>query len=209
MKTSNLLVDENNRIKICDFGLSQIKQRGEKLLDGVEGAKGTPLWMAPEVLEGKEFSEKADVYRYLLSTCSGIMIWYLFCGVIFCSFGIVLWEVLTREEPFGEFETFEQLRDAICFRHVRPHIPENTHPSLRRLIECCWRPNPEERPSFPDIVTALDYIIIDCAIHDEIGRRLWKERFLDSVCLFNVRIAFSSSFHSRLPFRNLCHGSAF
>ena len=67
LKTSNLLVDENNRIKLCDFGLSQIKQRGEKLLDPKDGAKGTPLWMAPEVLAGKEFSEKADVYRCGLS----------------------------------------------------------------------------------------------------------------------------------------------
>ena len=62
-KPSNLLVDENNHIKICDFGLSQIKRQGENLLDGKEGAKGTPLWMAPEVLEGREFNEKADVYR--------------------------------------------------------------------------------------------------------------------------------------------------
>jgi serine/threonine protein kinase len=62
-KTSNLLVGENNRIKICDFGLSQIKRQGENLLDGKDGAKGTPLWMAPEVLAGREFNEKADVYR--------------------------------------------------------------------------------------------------------------------------------------------------
>ena|SRR3990167_11455850 len=65
-KTSNLLVGENNTIKICDFGLSQIKKQGENISDGKGGAKGTPLWMAPEVLAGKEFNEKADVYRYLL-----------------------------------------------------------------------------------------------------------------------------------------------
>merc|ERR1712137_131792 len=141
-------VDENNRIKICDFGLSQIKKQGDK---------GTPLWMAPEVLEGREFSEKADIY----------------------SFGVVLWEILTREEPFQEFDSFEEFRAAVCFRHYRPQIPKNTHPSIQRLIECCWQPNPERRPSFPEIITALDHIIVDCAISDEIGRRLWKERFLN------------------------------
>eukprot|EP01095_Lingulamoeba_sp_RSL-Kostka_P005619 TRINITY_DN1702_c0_g2_i1.p1 TRINITY_DN1702_c0_g2~~TRINITY_DN1702_c0_g2_i1.p1 ORF type:complete len:564 (+),score=180.30 TRINITY_DN1702_c0_g2_i1:100-1791(+) len=156
LKTSNLLVDENNRIKICDFGLSQIKKHGELLLDGVEGAKGTPLWMAPEVMAGRNFNEKADVY----------------------SFGIVLWEILTRREPFEEFDNFEDFRSAVCFDNVRPIIPNDCHPSLRRLIECCWQPNSERRPSFPEIVAALEHIIVDYAIQDSVGRRMWKERFL-------------------------------
>lgn len=156
LKTSNLLVDENYRIKICDFGLSQIKAHGEKLSDGIDGAKGTPLWMAPEVMMGKEFNEKCDVY----------------------SFGIVLWELLTREEPYQEFTTFEEFRHAVCYKHARPQIPPNTNPNLRTLIECCWQPDPERRPSFPQIVNALEHVMVDCAISDEVGRRLWKEKFL-------------------------------
>ena len=109
---------------------------------------------------------------------------FLFYFILFFfsnSFGVVLWEILTREEPFQEFQTFEEFRNAVCFRHYRPKIPDNTHPSIKRLIECCWQPNPERRPSFPEIITALDHIIVDCAIHDEIGRRIWKERFLNRV----------------------------
>jgi hypothetical protein len=34
---------------LFQFGLSQIKPKGKNLTDGKEGAKGTPLWMAPEV----------------------------------------------------------------------------------------------------------------------------------------------------------------
>lgn len=40
LKSSNLLVDENGRVKVCDFGLSQIKQQGEYLKD-LDSAKGT------------------------------------------------------------------------------------------------------------------------------------------------------------------------
>lgn len=40
LKSSNLLVDENGRVKVCDFGLSQIKQQGENLKD-LDSAKGT------------------------------------------------------------------------------------------------------------------------------------------------------------------------
>lgn len=64
VKPANFLVTENWNIKITDFGLSQASTQGMSLRDGKEGARGTPLWMAPEVLEGKEFSTSADVYRY-------------------------------------------------------------------------------------------------------------------------------------------------
>lgn len=69
LKSSNLLVDENGRVKVCDFGLSQIKQHGEVLKD-LDSAKGTPLWMAPEVMQFKEFNEKADVYSFGIVLCT-------------------------------------------------------------------------------------------------------------------------------------------
>jgi len=74
LKPSNLLLDEHLNVKVCDFGLSAVKARGEKLQDK-GGIPGTPLWMAPEVLMGKPLDEKSDVY----------------------SFGIVLWEIVTRK----------------------------------------------------------------------------------------------------------------
>eukprot|EP00005_Dracoamoeba_jomungandri_P004604 CAMPEP_0174258702 /NCGR_PEP_ID=MMETSP0439-20130205/7658_1 /TAXON_ID=0 /ORGANISM="Stereomyxa ramosa, Strain Chinc5" /LENGTH=506 /DNA_ID=CAMNT_0015342317 /DNA_START=155 /DNA_END=1675 /DNA_ORIENTATION=+ len=161
LKTSNLLVGENYEIKLCDFGLSQIKPTGQNLSDGVEGAKGTPLWMAPEVMSGEEFNEKADVY----------------------SFGIVLWEILTRDEPFVQFSNYDTFRDAICNKHVRPAIPESCHPGLKKLLQACWHPMPNKRPAFPAIMASLEYIIVDAAIQDVHGRKMWKDQFLhqDSV----------------------------
>ena len=71
MKPQNLLVDEHWNVKVCDFGLSQVKLREEKIRDG-KSIPGTPLWMAPEVLLGKDVDEKADVYSY------GIGMYFLF-----------------------------------------------------------------------------------------------------------------------------------
>ena len=49
-------------MKVCDFGLSQLFEKGQKIMDE-KRPKGTPLYMAPEVWLGREFNEKADVYR--------------------------------------------------------------------------------------------------------------------------------------------------
>ncbi|KAL8147084.1 hypothetical protein AgCh_004706 [Apium graveolens] len=81
LKCDNLLVnlkDPSRPIcKVADFGLSKIKRN--TLVSG--GVRGTLPWMAPELLNGSsnKVSEKVDVF----------------------SFGIVLWEILTGEEPYA------------------------------------------------------------------------------------------------------------
>jgi serine/threonine protein kinase len=96
VKPSNFLVDENFRAKITDFGLSQIRKRGESLIDR-GGAVGTPLYMAPEVMDGAPFTEKSDVY----------------------SFGLVLWCLITGLAPFNELEAAsnDSFADAVCSGH--------------------------------------------------------------------------------------------
>jgi serine/threonine protein kinase len=155
LKTSNLLVDSNMTVKVCDFGLSQIKPRGVNLKDGQEGAKGTPLWMAPEVLLGQTFNEKADVY----------------------SFGLVLWQIVARQELFPQFDNLDTFIRAVCYNHHRPTIPPDTPPVLVELITSCWQANPDLRPNFSQIVDTLNSIIVDCAIPDEAGAAYWKLYF--------------------------------
>jgi serine/threonine protein kinase len=108
------------------------------------------------VMQFKEFNEKADVY----------------------SFGIVLWELLTRKEPFAHHNNYSKFRKAVCQKHERPEIPEDTEPSLRTLIEQCWAPDPNKRPSFKQIISHLDNVIIDVAVKDKIGRHIWQTKFL-------------------------------
>ncbi len=52
---------------------------------------GTFLWMAPEVAEGKEYTSKADVYSY----------------------GIIMYEILTRQEPYEVVNQFWHLLSAL------------------------------------------------------------------------------------------------
>jgi len=135
--------------------LSQLFEKGQMVSDGTSRPKGTPLYMAPEVWLGQPFNEKADVY----------------------SFGIVLWELLTREPAFAHHNSIEEFKKAITVNGERPPIPNNCIASLKLLMQRCWDQDPHKRPYFPEIVESLHGIVIDAAILDKIGDEFWKVNF--------------------------------
>uniref|UniRef100_A0A453GAA2 Serine/threonine-protein kinase CTR1 n=2 Tax=Aegilops tauschii subsp. strangulata TaxID=200361 RepID=A0A453GAA2_AEGTS len=82
LKSPNLLVDKNWTVKVADFGLSRLKL--ETFLTTKTG-KGTPQWMAPEVLRSEPSNEKSDVFSY----------------------GVVLWELITQKIPWDTHNTMQ------------------------------------------------------------------------------------------------------
>lgn len=61
----NFLVDNDNCVKVSDFGLAKYIEPN----DTTKTFCGTLSWAAPEVLSGKAYSTKADVYSF------GIVLW--------------------------------------------------------------------------------------------------------------------------------------
>eukprot|EP00007_Cunea_sp_BSH-02190019_P003786 CAMPEP_0174239006 /NCGR_PEP_ID=MMETSP0417-20130205/13160_1 /TAXON_ID=242541 /ORGANISM="Mayorella sp, Strain BSH-02190019" /LENGTH=614 /DNA_ID=CAMNT_0015317901 /DNA_START=276 /DNA_END=2116 /DNA_ORIENTATION=- len=152
LKLSNLLVDSEYNVYVCDFGLTQMKPRDREKLD--YDPHGSPLYMAPEVFEG-EFDEKCDIY----------------------SFGLILWEALVQEQAFaGLSDNLPSFIHAVMDLHERPKIPKNCPRSLRKLISDCWSPLPTDRPAFQEIIGRLDKCLVDIAIQDDGGRRLMKKK---------------------------------
>jgi len=131
LKSHNLLVDENWKVKVCDFGLSKILETQSDVTTMT--ACGTPSWTAPEILRNEMYTAKADVY----------------------SFGIVLWECMTREDPYYGMPPFQVVL-AVGTKGMRPTIPIDCPLKWKELITSCWSEDPNFRPSFDDIVVLLE-----------------------------------------------------
>ncbi|XP_007041053.2 PREDICTED: uncharacterized protein LOC18607035 [Theobroma cacao] len=134
LKCDNLLVNLKDPArpicKVGDFGLSKIKRN--TLVTG--GVRGTLPWMAPELLNGSssKVSEKVDVF----------------------SFGIVLWEILTGEEPYANMH-YGAIIGGIVSNTLRPPVPSYCDSEWKLLMEQCWAPDPVVRPSFTEIARRL------------------------------------------------------
>ena len=77
--------------------------------------------------------------------------------VVFLSFGIILWEIHTRSDPFGEFPQLKfliQLVDAIT-DGCRPTVPPSCPPAWASLVQDCWQVASDQRPTFRKIVDRL------------------------------------------------------
>ncbi|KAL5773633.1 hypothetical protein ACOSQ2_013557 [Xanthoceras sorbifolium] len=141
LKCDNLLVNLKDPLrpicKVGDFGLSKIKRN--TLVTG--GVRGTLPWMAPELLNGSssKVSEKVDVF----------------------SFGIVLWEILTGEEPYANMH-YGAIIGGIVNNTLRPLVPSYCDPEWRLLMEQCWAPDPVVRPSFTEIASRLRVMSAAC-----------------------------------------------
>ena len=127
LKSLNLLVDEDWNLKVSDFGLSRFK-----VPTLMTGQCGTYQWMAPEVVRGHSYTEKADIY----------------------SFGINLWEIYTRQIPYNQMVPI-QAAVAVMNKGLRPELPAHTPPTYRTLVHECWDQNPNLRPSFDQILVRL------------------------------------------------------
>jgi len=93
-----------------------------------------------------------------------------------------MWELLTGKSPYDDLtiESFDQLIEEICQKGTRERIPEECPPSLRKLIEQCWSPLPEQRPTFLQLISQLDECILEIAISDKEARRMWKRHFTEA-----------------------------
>lgn len=117
--------------KIGDWGSARATLSGSRTMThGV----GTACWLAPEVIMYSHSTQYSDVYSY----------------------GIILWELATREEVYAGFDG-PQIIAKVANESLRPPEPKNN--PLTPLMTRCWRQNPDDRPTFKEIVEELNHIL--------------------------------------------------
>ncbi|KAK1430240.1 hypothetical protein QVD17_12840 [Tagetes erecta] len=120
IKCANILVDVSGSVKLADFGLAKATK-----LNDIKSCKGTPFWMAPEVVNNKKnkgYGPAADI-------------WSLGCTVL---------EMLTGQVPYSHLEGMQAL-----FRigsGELPDIPKTLSIEARDFILKCLQVNPNDRP---------------------------------------------------------------
>ena len=136
LKPSNIMIDKEGNVRIMDFGIARSLKA--KSLTGEGVIIGTPEYMSPEQVDGKETDQRSDIY----------------------SLGIVLYEMVTGRPPFEGDSTFsvalkQKAESPPAPQKINPQIPEE----LSRLILKCLEKDATKRyQSTEDLVSEFNKI---------------------------------------------------
>ena len=122
LKPANVMIDGRGKVRITDFGLAGLAEQ----FRGPEVLAGTPAYMSPEQLAGKEVTTRSDIY----------------------ALGLVIYEIFTGKRVF-EAATLNELRrmhESSAPTNPSLHVKE-IDPQVEKLILRCLAKDPAERPT--------------------------------------------------------------
>jgi predicted Ser/Thr protein kinase len=121
LKPANIMLDGRGQVVITDFGLAGLADN----IRGPEVRSGTPAYMAPEQIAGKEVSQRSDIY----------------------ALGLVLYEVFTGKRAFAE-KPAGVLQGHGDRTPSRPSsVVKDLDPIVEKVILRCLEPEPSARPA--------------------------------------------------------------
>jgi serine/threonine protein kinase len=117
LKAANVLLANDGSVRLCDFGMSQAKNRSKTItvaaVDKNKGHALTIAWTAPELFKDQPKSFASDVY----------------------ALGVTLWEIFERRTPFGNMPEAAIVNQVL--NGERP-ILRDTPSDVKTLIEMAW-----------------------------------------------------------------------
>jgi len=133
IKGANILIDDKGTVKLADFGASKrLTGTLATLQDDNMSLRGTPYFMAPEVITQTGHGRKADV-------------WSVGCTVLQMATGMPPWKTM-------KFGSISALMYHVANTNDPPPMPNDISESLRSFLHMCFQRNPQQRPSADELL---------------------------------------------------------
>ena len=138
---ANILIDQTGNALLADFGLLTISDPANPLSSGSHMQGGTARWMAPELIDPQQFElENSRPTKH--SDCYAL--------------GMVIYETISGHLPFHRYGTLTVV--AKILKGQCPHRGTGFTQSLWEMLETCWTPEPDDRPSIEDVLRCLERV---------------------------------------------------
>jgi serine/threonine protein kinase len=133
IKGANILIDDKGTVKLADFGASkQLSGTMATMQEDNMSLRGTPYFMAPEVITQTGHGRKADVWSVgctVLQMCTGLPPWKT---MKFGSISALMYHVANTNDP--------------------PPMPEDISDAMRSSLYLCFQRQPTQRPSVDELI---------------------------------------------------------
>ncbi len=121
LKPANIIIDSKGLARITDFGIAGF----EADVQGAESRVGTPAYMSPEQITGKEVTQKSDIY----------------------SLGLLIYEIFTGKQAFEAESVTELISIHQSINPTNPsELVEHLDPLVEKIINRCVEKSPSDRP---------------------------------------------------------------
>ncbi|GAA49241.1 serine/threonine protein kinase, partial [Clonorchis sinensis] len=135
MKPQNILLGQEGVVKLCDFGFARVMNLNAMVLTSI---KGTPLYMAPELVQEQPYDHTADLWF-------GIF----FLKWIFRALGCILYELFVGTPPFYTNSIFQLVK---LITKTSIHWPPDMSHEFRDFLSRLLQKDVRKRLQWPDLL---------------------------------------------------------
>ena len=155
LKPENIMVDDNDNIKLIDFGIAGDSAARRLTYANFTAALGTPDYISPEQVKGKRGDGRSDIY----------------------ALGVILYEMLTGKLPFSGPNPLAAMNDRLLNHPTPPRVADpSISPQLQEILYRALERDPRNRyakaQEFAWDLTHQDQV----GVEDREELRNWQKR---------------------------------